>query len=304
MLRPPDSGDAGTLLHRVALMGTVVTIQVVGHDADPGQRAERSAAVERAVDWFRTIEARCSRFDPESDVSRLARRVGVPVPVDDLLFEAIQFALAVAAESDGAFDPTIGAAMEARGFNREYQSGATVRSGLAAEGTSFRDVRVDHEKRTVTLLRPVLLDLGAVAKGLAVDTAARELAPFENFAIDAGGDLYLAGRNAKGEPWSVGIRHPRAEGELIETLHVSDAAVCTSGDYERRSTDGHHIFDPRTGHSADACASVTVVADSAMVADALGTAAFVLGPERGIELLRKQGVRGLIFTTALKRFET
>ena len=85
----------------------------------------------------------------------------------------------------------------------------------------------------MTLHRPLLLDLGAVAKGLAIDMAARELQPFENFAIDAGGDLYFGGCNAAGEPWSVGIRHPRGDG-LLDTLRVSDAAVCTSGDYERR----------------------------------------------------------------------
>ena len=74
------------------------------------------------------------------------------------------------------------------------------------------------------------LDLGAVAKGLAIDAAARELQPFGDFAIDAGGDLYLGGRNPDGAPWSVGIRHPRLDGRLIDSLRVSNKAVCTSGD--------------------------------------------------------------------------
>ena len=82
-----------------------------------------------------------------------------------------------------------------------------------------------------------MLDLGAVAKGMAVDAAARELAVCGDFAIDAGGDLYLGGVNRNGEPWRVGIRHPRRDGELIEAVTVSDRAVCTSGDYER----GDHI---------------------------------------------------------------
>ena len=110
---------------------------------------------------------------------------------------------------------------------------------------------------------------------------------FENFAIDAGGDLYLGGCNAAGEPWSVGIRHPRDEHQLIDTMRVSNTAVCTSGDYERRvagdspSLDrdaDHHIIDARTGLSATTAASVTVVAPLAIVADGLATAAFVLGP--------------------------
>ncbi len=140
-----------------------------------------------------------------------------------------------------------------------------------------------------------------------MDLAALELKEFENFAVDAGGDLALAGHNGEGNPWSVGIRHPRHDGEMIETLHLSDVAVCTSGDYEQRSASDenvHHILDPRSRAPASAAASVTVVAESAMVADALSTAAFVLGPVEGIQLLERHGVEGLIVTPTLERFVT
>jgi thiamine biosynthesis lipoprotein len=136
--------------------------------------------------------------------------------------------------------------------------------------------------------------------------AARELHAFHDFAIDAGGDLYLGGSNEQGAPWSVGIRHPRNEDELIASLRVSNQAVCTSGDYERRAPgdNAHHILDPRTGASAHAVASATVVASGAMLADALATAVFVLGPAEGIQLLDRMGVDGLIVTPELERFET
>jgi thiamine biosynthesis lipoprotein len=289
-------------------MGTVVTFQVVGHDATASQRFDRVAAVERAVDWFRHVEAHCSRFDENSEVSRLARCVGTPLHVTETLFQTVQFALALAAETDGAFDPTVGRRMEARGFDREYRTGAVVHTDIGApDDASYHDVHLDVDRRTITLDRPLMLDLGAVAKGLAVDMAARELAPCENFAIDAGGDLFLAGHNADGNAWSVGIRHPRDATALLDTLRVSNAAVCTSGDYERTSPtleDEHHIMDPRTGHSARHVASVTVVAPVAMVADGLGTAAVVLGPERGLALLDRHGVQGMIVTPALDRYET
>jgi thiamine biosynthesis lipoprotein len=161
-------------------------------------------------------------------------------------------------------------------------------------------VHLDADARTITLARPVALDLGAVAKGLAVDLAARELSAFENYAIDAGGDLYLSGRNAAGEHWAVGIRHPRDAGALLRTIRVSDRAVCTSGDYER----GQHIVDPRSGAIANTLASVTVVAQSAMVADALATAAFVLGPSRGVAFLAEQGVDALLVTPELEEYTT
>ncbi len=304
-------------------MGTVVTIEIVGHDANDQQRRDREDAIARALGWFEQVERECSRFEPESVISKLATRAGEAVAVSALVYEAVRVALAVAAETDGAFDPTIGALLETGGFDENYRSGRRVSTCVDRDGAhigvdqdnagdtspNFRDVHLDDDRRTVTLDRPLLLDLGAVAKGLAIDLAARELEPFENFVIDAGGDLYLAGRNAASQPWSVGIRHPRESTQVVETLRVSNMAVCTSGDYERQIAarpDGlhHHILDPRTGESAARVASVTVVASSAMIADALSTAAFVLGPTRGIALLEQQGVEGLIVTPTLERFTT
>ncbi len=296
------------LVHSITAMGTVVTIQVVGHGADAQQQQERAKAVDRAIDWFQQIHDSCTRFDPKSELSQLTAQVGKPTLVSPLLYQAVRFALAVAEESGGAFDPTVGHRMELRGFNREFRSGLVVRTANPPDRTaSYRDVHVDPHRQEITLLRPLVLDLGAVAKGLAIDMAVRELEAFANFAVDAGGDLYLGGHNTEGKPWAVGIRHPRDEEQLLATLHVSDGAVCTSGDYERRSpieTAEHHIMDARSGASATALASVTVLAPSAMVADALATAAFVLGPKQGIVLLQQHGVEGLLVTPALERFMT
>ena len=169
---------------------------------------------------------------------------------------------------------------------------------------SYRDVLLDPEQRTITLRRPLLLDLGGVAKGLAVDLASRELAPLEDFAIDAGGDLFLSGHNAGDEPWVIGIRHPREDGQLLDTVRLTNCAVCTSGDYARRNERGHHLLDARTRQSASAIASLTVIAPTAMVADALGTAAFALGPDDGVRFLERHGVDGFGVTPALERFGT
>jgi thiamine biosynthesis lipoprotein len=288
-------------------MGTIVSIEVVAPADGARDDSDSADALDRAFRWFHHVEATCSRFDGESELMQLVARPGAPVPVSPLLFRAVEFALAMAEETGGAFDPTIGLALEARGFTRHYLTGATSRTAIRRQGdVSHRDVRLDVARQTITLERPLVLDLGAVAKGLAVDLAARELQPLRNYAIDAGGDLYLAGCNRKGEPWSIGIRHPRADGEVIDVVRVSGTAVCTSGDYERRGADasGHHILDPRTGDSAGALASVTVIAPSAMVADALGTAVFVLGPAEGLRLLERHGAEGLLITPALERIET
>lgn len=278
-------------------MGTLVTIHVVG--AAEGA----DAAMDRAFGWFHETEARCTRFDEHSELMQLTAQVGMAVPVSAMIFEAVRFALMVAEETMGAFDPTVGHRMETRGFNREHRTGKVVGATEGpprAEDVSYRDVELDAERGTILLRRPLRLDLGAVAKGLAIDMAARELEPFHDFAIDAGGDLFLGGVNEQGAPWIVGIRHPFHERDLIASLRVSNQAVCTSGNYER----GQHILDPRTGAGTDAVASATVVAPGAMLADALTTAAFVLGPQEGIRLLNRLGVEGLLVTPDLERHET
>ena len=283
-----------TYRHSIVAMGTVVTIQVAGPRFD-------DQLTHRAFDWFRGIESTCTRFDPSSELMQLTSRVGEAVSVSTILFQAIQFALAVAKESNGAFDPTVGHLMENYGFNTHHRSGKVIRTEVTpAAGVSYRDVLVDPDRGTVTLQRPLVLDLGAVAKGLAIDLAARELKPLENFAVDAGGDLYLAGVNHQSKPWTIGIRHPYVDNELLGSINVSDRAVCTSGNYERPD----HILDARTGKPTHGAASVTVVGATAMLADALATAAFVLGPKEGIQLLSRLGVEGIIFSASLERYAT
>jgi thiamine biosynthesis lipoprotein len=315
-------------IHTQVLMDTRVAIQVPrGSDE----------AVAAAFEWFHQVEACCSRFDARSELRQLCATVGVAVPVTTMLFQAVQFALMVADQSGGAFDPTVGHAMEGRGFNRDYRTGQRIDTSRGASAgrsdVSYRDVHLDAKRQSITLARPLMLDLGAVAKGLAVDMAAHQLRPLENFAIDAGGDLYLGGRRPDGEPWSIGIRSPRRAaqeldsrtsdistrgpasagppaawaGEIVQTLRVCDLAVCTSGDYARRSPSdsaGHHIIDPRSGASPHGLASVTVVAQTAMVADAVATAAFVLGPADGLEFCERLGVDALMLSSSCERYAT
>lgn len=294
-----------SFFHSFACMGTQVKFQIVQPKAQPHD-AERDAAVARAADWFQQVELACNRFDDTSELRQLCAQPGVAVAVSEILFEAVQFAVAVAEASDGAFDPTVGARMEARGFDRNYRTGISTRQESPHdESASYQDVELNIAAQTITLHRPLLLDLGAVAKGLAIDMAARELAPLHNFMVDAGGDLYVAGHNAVDERWHVGIRHPRMADTYANTLRASNCAVCTSGDYERIATDGtHHLMDGRTNAAAEALASVTVTAPSAMVADALATAAFALGPTDGLAFLSRHDVDGLLIAPTLERWMT
>ena len=298
-------------------MGTEVKFQIV-ETAAARHEPVRDAAIARAADWFRQVEFACNRFDETSELRRLCAQTAVAVPVSDILFEAVQFAVAVADASDGAFDPTVGARMHARGFNRDYRTGeyTDLPTDLHTPGdvthpdthtpaATYTDIELDRHTRMITLHKPLLLDLGAVAKGLAIDMAVRELTPLENFMIDAGGDLYVGGHNTANERWHVGIRHPRMSDTFVYTLRASGCAVCTSGDYERLGADGsHHLMNARENAPACTLASVTVTAPSAMVADALATAAFALGPEHGLAFLTQHGVEGLLISPTLEHWTT
>jgi len=281
----------------IAAMGTVATIAVRGawgEDAD------------RAFAWFDDVERACSRFDAESELTRLVSTPGRTAIVSPLLFHAVAFAVELARETNGAFDPTIGAASAARRRARHYLTGARVPQLADADPhASYLDVECDPRTHRITLHRLLPLDLGAVAKGLAVDLAARALAAREGFVIDAGGDIFAGGQTPTGEPWRIGIRNPRAPREVSDVVEVSNRAVCTSALYEQPG----HIVDarvrparreaPRPARAAAAppadLMSATVIASSAMAADGLATAVMALGRADGLALCDRAGVDAIVY---------
>ena len=293
-VRPVHAAVSAHATESRLLMGTTVNITLVGQEADDVVQA----AFERAFGAMGFVERTCSRFDENSALRELCRHPLEPVRVPDILFETLRVALELSELTDGAFDPTVGAALENSGFNRHYLTGgATLAHQPGDERATYRDVVLNEHDRTVLLQKPLLLDLGAVAKGLAIDLAARELDAWQGFAINAGGDLYLHGLDPAGTPWTVGIQHPLRKDAMICWLAATDVAVCTSGSYERRSplsAAAHHLLDPRTGESVRGLLSCTVVAPMAILADAVSTAAFVSGDAaRAIAFLSDLELAGL-----------
>src|SRR5260370_9814343 len=116
---------------------------------------------------------------------QLLDHVGTPVRVSTLLFECVSFAMDLAEQTDGAFDPTIGASLEQLGFNTNYKTGEEIHSSVDARASSFRDVRLDRRTRTVLLRRPLVLDLNAAPKGFALDLAAPHLHAYPNLCAEA-----------------------------------------------------------------------------------------------------------------------
>lgn len=285
-----------TFVKSMIAMDTQISIQVVS--SLPQTHVDK--LMNQAFAAFHVVESICSRFDPESEVMQLMHHINTPVPVSRILFEAIAFACEVAAITDGIFDPTVGHAMENNGFNRHYLSGQIVQSNLSETNpVNYKSIILDTQHQTVRLLQPLILDLGAVAKGLAVDLAAKELQDMDGFAIDAGGDVFVSGINGQQEPWKVGIRHPLDHDQSILVLRLTNAAVCTSGSYERRSKSVaslHHLIHPQTRTSPQHLVSATVIAPFAMMADALSTAVFLQGYPQGQETLVAADVQGVFIT--------
>ena len=235
-----------------------------------------------------------SNYRSESEVSRItgppaSKKSGSPPET----LEVIERALFFSRLSGGAFDITIGPVFRLWNF-REGKIPEQVLVQENLKRVDYRKIRVDSAHSSVFLAEPRMeIDLGAIAKGYAVDRACESLQRkgIENFLVNAGGDLKVRGEKEPGLPWVVGIQHPRLPSEFIAKLRPRNAAVATSGDYEKffvkEGERYHHILNPVTGKPARQCQSVTVMAPSAMDADALATAVFVLGPAKGLSLLAK-----------------
>jgi thiamine biosynthesis lipoprotein len=277
------------------MMDTYVSIRAFGEAAE--------SAVAAAFEEMRRVEALMSRFIPTSDVSRVNQAAGAePVQVSEEAFMLIERALEWSEASGGAFDVTIGPVVDAWGFGgddpRVPDPDALAK---AVALVSFRAIELDPVRKTVRLATPgMCLDLGGIAKGYAADRAAAVLRErgVKHALIDAGGNIVAVGSRPDGTPWHIGIRDPRGSSPtdtIGPVVEVSDAAVVTSGDYERffiaEGQRYHHIFDPKTGMPANLAESVTIVAPNSLDADALSTAVFVLGPSEGLKIL--EGLEGV-----------
>ena len=285
-------------------MDTTVSLKVVT------QRplSEVNESMKIAFDMFRKVEEVCSRFNPHSEVLHLLQHVGNPVPVSDILFEVIHFAYEVAEMTNGLFDPTVGYTLESYGFNRDYLTRKTIKTNLPSHLTvSYKDIELDAGRRTVLLKKPLVIDLGAVAKGFAIDLAAKALSQYEGFLVNAGGDIFAGGLNEHDEWWNIGIQHPLEPDKTIYHIKVTDMAVCTSGNYERVSPYNstiHHLINPLKGNAVSSVISSTVIAPFAMLADSFSTAAFVLGGKKGIEFIENNDLNGILITPGLQMHMT
>ena len=246
-----------------------------------------------------------SEWRTDSEVSAINHAAGrASVAISDELFTCLSRAQALSRQTQGAFDVTWAALRGLWTFDSAAKVPADDQILEALSRVGYQRLVLDAKGRTAALKSPgMVIGLGAIAKGYGIDRAAYILSKrgIKNFILDGGGDLYFGGEKEPGVPWTVGVRHPRHPEQIIVDLPIRDAAVVSSGDYERFfERDGvryHHILDLRTGKPARKSVAVTVRATNATVADAVATALFVLGPKAGLDLAAQYpGLDAAIFT--------
>lgn len=274
-------------------MGTIAELRIYDR-RDP---ASLRAALDAGRAELHTIDRLMAVQRSDSDISRLnAHGTQGPVRVDGRVVEVLEAARAVSNLTDGAFDVTVLPAVQAWGFTAGAPHVPTVTPAIAG----YSHVLIDASSGTVALTDPgAQIDLGGIAKGYALDRVRGILRAHgvRSAYLDLGGEVATIGHPPDAPYWRIGIRDPRRPGAVVGTLELGEGAVSTSGDGEQfviaDGTRFGHIFDPRTGAPARALVSATVVAASATRADALSTAAVVLGPTAARPALRRVAAEGI-----------
>lgn len=251
------------------------------------------------------INRAMSTYDPESELSRLNRATTSDwIPVSDSLFTVLEAALEIGVGSEKAFDITVGPAVNLWGFGPEFHSERIPdKSEIAAVLPAIGQDKLvlDQETHAIRKLHPdIYIDLSAIAKGYAVDRVAEifDAQGIEHYLVEIGGEIRARGTNEQNTPWQIGIEKPHHQygrSAPYKILSLQDTGLATSGDYQnffeiegRRYS---HLIDPTTGWPVEnGASSVTVLAESCMVADAWATALLVLGHERGLTIAEDQGI--------------
>ncbi|NPV53347.1 MAG: FAD:protein FMN transferase [Firmicutes bacterium] len=302
---PAENGDGdGPVSGTRFMMGTVVTMKAYG----PGA----AGAVEQGFARVREIENKISVNIQASEVSKVNSEAGLrPVRVGRDAFDIARSALEYAALTSGKFDPAIGPIVKLWGIGTDHAR-VPDPDVLAAKLSlvDYRDVILDGNRHSIMLKRKgMALDFGGIAKGYAADEVVRIFKErgVKSAYVDLGGNVFVVGSRPDGRPWRIAIQDPRKErGFYVGIIEAKDKSIVTSGDYERYfEANGkryHHIFDPATGRPADSgIMSATIISDRSIDGDALSTSVFILGPEKGLELVnRLPGIEAVIITTDRK----
>jgi thiamine biosynthesis lipoprotein len=288
LLTPTSPACAEWLSDQQAIMGTVVRVELWSEDQPAGK-----AAIAAVMEEMRRIDRTMSTYKEDSDVSLVNREAAQePVTISPELFELIARSLQMSELTGGAFDITYASAGHLYDFRRKIKPSEEALA-KALPAISYHHILLDRKRSSIKFSQAgVRIDLGGIAKGHAIDRciALLQARGIKQAIVSAGGDSRIIGDH-HGRPWIVGIRDPRQEGKVVAALPISDAAISTSGDYERyfeaNGVRYHHIINPTNGRPVNGVRSVTVVGSDSTTMDALSTSVFVMGVEKGMALVER-----------------
>jgi thiamine biosynthesis lipoprotein len=278
------------------IMGTRITVNLWADTAASGNES-----IDAVIEEMKRIDVAMSTYRKDSEVSKVNDRAALEdVVITQDLFDLLTTALEYSRITEGAFDITYASVGYLYDFRHNVRP-TDKQIHDALPGINYRHVILDAKKHTVHFTQPgVRIDLGGIGKGHAVDRsiALLQARGVQHALVQAGGDSRIIG-DRFGQPWIIGIRHPDRKNEVIARMPLEDAAMSTSGDYERyfdeKGVRYHHIIDPKTGDSARKVRSATIIATTATQTDGLSKTAFVLGAEKAIEIYnRMQDVDAVI----------
>lgn len=264
------------------------------------ERSKRSGdeLLQQVQHIFKMVENACSRFLPDSELSRLNEQVGQEVALSPLLFSILQQAAQCYRETNGLFQPGVLAALEQEGYRQSIEQicGQEIKTPVSAPIAVATKLPYVLDDKNITIVAEEKLDLGGIAKGWAVDYTAALLQDNADGFINAGGDLRIFGKLTNG--LTVGIEHPYIPGESMSSLSLSSGALATSSTAKRRwKSNGewkHHLIDPRTGTSVNSrIITVTVTAPTAVQADVWAKTVLLLGEEQGGAWIEQKGERAV-----------
>lgn len=270
------------------LMGTIVEITVVAKDEETADKAITAGFQE-----IRRLEEIMSTYIPSSDISHVNASAGIkPVKVHNDLILAVKKAIEVADSSGGAFNIALGPAIDLWKVTESDRIPADNELEAIRPLINYKDIIVDETSGTIFLRkRGMKINLGGIGKGIAADYACNIIRKqgINSGIIAVAGDLKVFGKRPDGTLWNIGITHPRKKDGIMAKVHLSDVSVSTSGDYERffikNGKRYHHILSPETLQPSTGFQSVTIIAKDSTTTDALSTAAFAMGSEKGLKLL-------------------
>ena len=293
-------------------MASELQIVTIGDDRRSA-RTTPGGSLAMLADLLDHLEARWSRFLPDSDVSRLNLANGHPVPVDPTTITLVATMIEAWQATEHRFDPTTLPRLMAAGYHASIDdprritilpSGVLRFDDHSADRPTLDDVEIDLDAGTVRLPAGLSIDPGGLGKGLAADLAV-DLAlrsDADGALVSIGGDLTAGGRTPE-DGWQVVIAHPDPERRPVGTVAVTGGGVATSSTRSRRwchdGVEQHHLIDPWTGAvSTTDLASVTVIARSGWLAEAHATAAILAGSEHAVDHLDRHELTGVAVTLA------